>query len=517
MKVIKKITAMMLSIMMVLGMCSVVGAADAGTGETGSITIKNAIVGQDYKIYKILTLESYEPNEKLYSYKPAQGWEAFFGESGKGSEYVNINENGYVTWKTEVNEAKAAELAQAALEYATANVGKRVFDETNDIHEAHATSTGTEKTMSLTVDKLPFGYYLVDSSAGALCSLNTTNPEAEIQEKNGVPSVDKKVSSTDGSGYNTSNEVNIGDPVYFQTIIKAQSGAQNYVLHDTMCEGLSLQNDIQVKLNNVPESMSAPEDYSIYLKKTDTENKITDQCTFEIKFTESFCNKLKANDEIYVTYSAILNGKAFIGVKNEDGSGNTNTTKLTYGDNKESTSVKTETYTYKISVFKYYQTETEKTALAGAKFALYTTETGGTPINLVKKEGSQNYRKALTSETETITKITTDSTGEFNIQGLKPGQYWLEETAAPKGYNKLAKRIKIAIGENGLVNVGGNYGNDGKVTGGELKATVEVENKSGSLLPSTGGMGTTIFYIAGALLVLISGVVLIAKKRTDSK
>ena len=81
----------------------------------------------------------------------------------------------------------------------------------------------------------------------------------------------------------------------------------------------------------------------------------------------------------------------------------------------------------------------------------------------------------------------------------------------------MAKRIKIAIGENGLVNVGGNYGNDGKVTGGELKATVEVENKSGSILPSTGGMGTTIFYIAGAFLVLISGVVLIAKKRTDSK
>ena len=130
MKIIKKITAMMLSIMMVLGMCSVVGAEETGTDETGSITINSAIVGQDYKIYKILTLESYESKQNgdgkeigLYSYKPAKGWDAFFEKSGKGSEYVN-NENGYVTWKTELNEAKAAELAQDALKYARDNVGK---------------------------------------------------------------------------------------------------------------------------------------------------------------------------------------------------------------------------------------------------------------------------------------------------------------------------------------------------------------------------------------------------------
>lgn len=112
--------------------------------------------------------------------------------------------------------------------------------------------------------------------------------------------------------------------------------------------------------------------------------------------------------------------------------------------------------------------------------------------------------------------MTTDA-GSFSIQGLKPGNYWLEETAAPKGYNKLAKRIKIAIGQYGGVTIDGTYNANGTVTGGELKTTVEVENKSGSILPSTGGIGTTIFYIAGAFLVLISGVVLIAKKRTDSK
>ena len=94
---------------------------------------------------------------------------------------------------------------------------------------------------------------------------------------------------------------------------------------------------------------------------------------------------------------------------------------------------------------------------------------------------------------------------------MKAGTYWLKETEAPKGYNKLAAPIKIVIEQN----------TDGTKTiknaKGEAIEKVEVENKSGSLLPSTGGIGTTIFYIAGALLVLAAGVVLIAKKRTDSK
>lgn len=506
MKVIKKITAIMLSIMMVLGMCSVVGAKDGtGTEEKGTITIDNAIKSQTYTIYKMLDLESYDKNNKLYSYKPATGWDAFFNPGGAGADYVKINENGYVEWKDGVETSKAAELAQKALAYV-----KNTTTTISNVGEKTATGT------TVTFDNLALGYYLVDSNLGTLCGLNTTNPTVIIKEKNGEPTVEKKVSSTDGSGYGEFNEVNIGDKVYFQTIITVQPGAQNYVLHDTMCEGLDFKKDIQVKLNNMSNSTSTPDDYSIYLKDTKSENKTDDGCTFEIRFTEKFCNKLKENDKIYVTYSAILNGKAFIGVNAEDGSGNTNTTKLTYGENKkESTSVKTNTYTYQIPVFKY--TGTEKTPLAGAKFALYATETGGNPIALKQKEGTQNYRKALVTETGSITEVVTTDAGSFSIQGLKPGNYWLEETAAPKGYNKLAKRIKIAIGQYGGVTIDGTYNANGTVTGGELKTTVEVENKSGSILPSTGGIGTTIFYIAGAFLVLISGVVLIAKKRTDSK
>lgn len=254
MKVIKKITAIMLSIMMVLGMCSVVvGAAEAGTEGTGTITINNAIVGQDYKIYKILTLESYDSKQDtdgkeigLYSYKPAKGWDEFFKEPGKGSQYVDINDNGYVTWKSKVSEDKAAELAQEALEYAKNSANQSKFD-SQDIKNEHANA----ETVKFT--GLPLGYYLVDSSAGALCSLDTTKSTVTIEEKNGVPSVKKEVQEDSkgdqNSAWGNENTADIGQKVNFKTTITAKKGAENYVLHDTMSDGLTFDaNSVNVKL-----------------------------------------------------------------------------------------------------------------------------------------------------------------------------------------------------------------------------------------------------------------------------
>ena len=124
----------------------------------------------------------------------------------------------------------------------------------------------------------------------------------------------------------------------------------------------------------------------------------------------------------------------------------------------------------------------------------------------------ETYRRFITGDNDSdkVTEITTTDTGKFNITGLKPGIYYLKEIAAPKGYNLLAAPTKVEVTSEGKIKVD---------NGTKMVETGEVKvlNKSGSILPSTGGMGTTIFYIAGALLVLISGVVLIAKKRTDSK
>lgn len=252
----------------------------------------------------------------------------------------------------------------------------------------------------------------------------------------------------------------------------------------------------------------------IYIKKEDGANLIenTDYTfnkksknEFEVTFKDSFLKQHENEAYILVVrYNAILTGAASINI------GNTNTTYLTYGDNKESNKSETTTVTYQIPVLKYTGDTTHP--LANAKFKLYTSETSNTPIDLVQKNGTQDYRRALVGESGTITEITTDNTGKFNIQGFKPGVYWLEESAAPKGYNKLAKRIKVELKEDATLKI-----NDKDKDGKLPISQVNVENKSGSLLPSTGGMGTTVFYIAGALLVLISGVVLIAKKRTDSK
>ena len=511
MKLIKKIAAVMFAFMMVFSLGTNVKAESGTSTDTkGSITITNAIKDQDYKIYKILDLESFDSTKgaEAYSYKLTNDkWKNFF-ETGTGKDYVDIKA-GYVTWRSGVNEADAANLAKAAIAYAK--------DANNGVAAVTVTPTKQDngnKTETLTYSDLELGYYLVESSVGALCGLTTTNSKVDIIEKNGQPTVEKKVSSTDGNGYGDSNDVNIGDKVYFQTIITAQAGAQDYVLHDTMDEGFTFTNNIQVKLND---SKVENQDYSIYLKGTEN-NKTTDGCTFEIRFTKDFCDKLKENDKIYVTYTAMLNSKAFIGINNNDASGNTNATKITYGaNNKESVESKTQTYTYQIPVFKY--TGIGKTPLAGATFSLFTTETEGDAIKLVQKTGTQEYRLAIQGETgeKEVTEITTTDTGRFSIQGLKPGNYWLEETAAPKGYNKLKKRIKIAVGAHGAITIDGNYNADGTVSGGNLEAEVGVENKTGTVLPSTGGAGTTMIYLIGAVLVLGSGVLLVTKRRVKNK
>lgn len=100
--------------------------------------------------------------------------------------------------------------------------------------------------------------------------------------------------------------------------------------------------------------------------------------------------------------------------------------------------------------------------------------------------------------------MTTKNTGKFTIQGLDAGTYYLTETQQPAGYNKLKDPIQIKIDEAGVIKV---------VTNQEEVTEVKVLNKTGSILPSTGGMGTTLFYIFGAILVIGSGVVLITKKR----
>ena len=356
MKLIKKIAAIMLSVMMVLGMASVVSADEGGTAAAtgnGKITITNAIPSQTYKIYRILELESYNTTTGNYAYKATATWKPFIESNEIKDVYVTIND-GYVTWK---DNADVATFAKKALAYA--NTQNHIIN--SDKSQIAPAAAAGATTSTVAFSDLPLGYYLVDSSAGALCSLDTTATEVRIREKNGVPSVEKKVQEDSKVGktdeWGKSNTADIGQTVNFQTTITAQQGAQNYVLHDKMEAGLTFGGTVTVKKDGTE---VAAANYTLK-KSTDSPARITDDCTFEIEFTQSFCNTLGSNDQIIVTYSATLNENAVIA-----GEGNKNETWLKYGDNSETTHDTTTTKTYSIPIFKYTTKDSKETGLEGA-------------------------------------------------------------------------------------------------------------------------------------------------------
>lgn len=394
-------------------------------------------------------------------------------------------------------------MAKLAIEHA--NKENQVIEA--DYQQPAPTAKGGQTTSTVTFDNLPLGYYLVDSSVGTLCSLDTTKPTVEIKEKNGVPSVDKKVSNSKTGTFDTSSTASIDDTVYFQTIITAQPGAQNYVLHDKMTEGLTFdKNSVNVSLHknatNTNQDLSMITDYSVEttnLESTDP------KCTFHINFTKELCDRLEANDTITVAYSATLNDKAVIG-NNENT--NTNKTLLSYGDSQKTTEVTTNTKTFKMDVFKYTENRNDKTKKDGLADAVFTLKKVGktNTINFVKETPDEIngdiYRVANTGDAN----ITTNKSGKFTIKGLSAGTYKLEETKQPAGYNKLSGPVTVVID------------NDGNVTvDGDNADPVKVENKTGTVLPSTGGAGTTMIYLVGAVLVLGSGVVLVTKRRVKNK
>ena len=339
MKIIKKIAAIMLSVMMVLGMCSVVGAegteTTSGTGTSGtkggSITINKAAPEETYKIYRILNLESYNEATKNYAYKlrtdKVQGseksWSEFINSSEIKNVYVTLDGD-YVTWK---DTADAAQFAKLALKYAKDNTTKIVADQTKPAPKAASGAT----TSTVTFTDLPLGYYLVETSVGTVLALDTTKPNAIIEEKNGVPSVEKQVQEDSTSAWAPSNTADIGQTVNFKTTITAQAGAKSYVLHDKMESGLTFNGDVTVKINKSGTTGETSVDSQNYEVKTDGFSS-GDTCTFHIEFMQTFCDTLEANDQIIVTYSATLNEKAVIA-----GDGNKNETWLKYGDNSVTT------------------------------------------------------------------------------------------------------------------------------------------------------------------------------------
>lgn len=491
MRQFKRAASLVLALALLLAMTMMIPVS--ADGERGSITINKAIPGETYNIYLIFSLESYNGSADAYAYKISTDspWYSFVTGSGQGAAYMTVNAQGYVTWNEgkDTDEDKA-NFAKEALIYAQA------YENRDGIP---ATRTGTagaasaaDGTTTVGFSDLDLGYYLVDSSLGVLCSLGTTtDKDVKINEKNAVPDIKKKVQS--GNDYGGSSTASIGDMVRFQTTITAKKGAQNYVVHDTMSEGLTFKDIESVKWVKAAGSSESEFNYKLLRAgATDADKMVDTTCTFEVKFNQTDLDKLNTGDQIIITYTATLNENA---VTVDDG--NTNKTNLSYGDNahvKDGGTTTTSTYSFDL-----VKTKSDNTLLTGAKFKLYDAETGGNEVKVVKVD-AKTYRVDLAAETG----VEIDA-GHVTIQGLKTGTYWLEEIQQPTGYNKLEGRTEVKIEG---VNLSATIENDKWQSGG-----VQVINNTGTALPTTGGVGTTIFYVLGGALVIGAVVLLIVKKR----
>jgi len=488
----KKLIAIVLSLMLI---ASLSATALADTPETGSITINSVSDATTYEIYKLLDLESYDVAAGAYSYKANAAWATFFA-TAEAQAYMSTDADGYVTWTTTEDDDTKAAFAKMALAYA----------KTNNIAPVKSSANANEFVITGTSGKfseLELGYYLVDSTMGALCGLTTTNPDASINAKNGIPTIDKQVNEDSTAQWGATNTADIGQVVEYRVTINVHAGAENYVLHDTMDAGLTFQGVSKIE-HVVPGTGNHDADANLYEVKTGAD--ASDGCTFEVYFSKEFCDELETNDKIIVYYTAVLNKDAVIA-----GTGNVNNAWLTFGEGGESNEDAVTTYTFGLDLVK---TDSANKLIDGAEFKIYDAATGGNEVPFVQvfdvngdpaltADGYHLYRKAAAGESGATVIVVR---GKVRVNGLDNGTYYLEETAAPDGYNKLSARQKFIISD----------GNLDAVFNGDVYSTgsgVHVVNKTGSMLPETGGTGTILFITIGTFVVLGAGVLLVTKKR----
>lgn len=489
MKHMKRFVALFAALALVLAMAVPAFAATA----TGSITIDNAVDKTTYKLYRIFDLESYDTAKGAYSYKLNSAWTDFpdysttiDGAPVSAADFFTVD-SGYIKW-ADAKKNEGAEFAKLAMAF---------VDEKHIASVEDKTANGS--TVSFT--GLELGYYLVNSSLGALCSLNTTAPNVTIKEKNGNSIIDKQVFNEENNKFEKENNAGIGDYVKFEISVTVSDGQpKKYVIHDVMSEGLTFVNDTGHKMSVTVNGS----DFTRYTLKTKASSTTTDtDCTFEVAFDDDTngASVLKPNDKVVVTYYAQVNEQAKIGSTE----GNFNKAKLTYGDKHTTNWEETKTYVWKIDIFKYTKKNEAEQPLENAQFVLYRGNGDDKAYAVIQDAKITGWTKTESERTV----LTTSNSGKLEIKGLDVGTYYLEEIEAPKGYNKLTKPIKVEIADKtGAITVDGTSISD---------TTVKVENKAGTTLPTTGGIGTTIFYLIGGGLMVAAAVLLIAKKRMENK
>lgn len=493
MKHTRQFFALVLALVLTLGLCATAFAEDA---KPGSITISNPAQGKTYEVFKLLDIVEDESDleNKGFIYKLTNDdWATFITtvQDGSDNNYFNLFENGGTKYVLANENLKPgiADFAAKAKAYAEAN-------KLAPIKTAKAEAEG-----ALEISGLDLGYYLVRSDLGILCSLDTTAPNAEVREKNEATVIVKNVEDTTKK----QNVAEIGTYVKFTIRITVKDKAPvNYKLVDEMTDGLTFVNDAEHPLTvTVNENTLDAANYKV----TET----TEPRGFTLAFNnnaEGSASILKTGDVVTVTYYAQINENAKIADE-----ANVNKAKVEYGTNSHTEYDTTETYVWKMNIVKYTMEQGTEKKLAGATFQLSRDAAGAQVIKLVKVDDT-TYRLALPTETDTaVDTITTGETGELVINGLADGIYYLTETKAPRGYNLLREPVKVKIDHttaNGKLTETSFVADQ---TQTDTSGVVKVENNAGAELPSTGGIGTTVFYVLGSAMALGAVILLVTKKR----
>ena len=560
-KLVSRFMAVLMAMTMILSMSMTAFAADA---PKGALTVNNTVAGKTLDLYQIFTATKNEAGNVAYTLNSA--YEGFFqskisGASTLTGEALSEKAYNYVKDQVGTDGSNGAAFAKDILDWILKN--KTTVDAT------YTTATTTDGTT--VINDLAYGYYVVyplgatDTSTApgnetvkSVASLvNVTDTTVTINMKSNYPTVDKKIiPAQSGSGITIGAIVNgnwegnhqmelddenesedtiaphgatdekkvgdfgIGDTVTYQLTSKVpdMTGYNSYTFKfsDTLSKGLDLKEVLSVKVGNttLTAKSTGANTYALAYDKSNRTLTVTLN-----DFYNSYKNR--TGDTITVVYTATLNRDAVIGMNP-----NTNKAVVEYSNNPKSDGTgKSEpsivdVHTFDFTIFKYYLKDETQTGLANAEFELYKANEAGdaadtnAKINIVD-EGNGVYRQATADEAKatgfTSAKIVSDADGKVLVKGLEAGTYYLRETKAPEGYNKLLSDIKVVIEANYDTTTGKltNYtvtytynGNTITVTNTDKLTSPEVpvENKTGAQLPSTGSKGALMVTLAGIVL-----------------